>query len=92
MMRVNLLIEGRVQGVGFRWFAKELAHELGITGSVKNNYDSTVEINAQGDKTKVEQFVFRLYEGPNRFARVDNIRVRETETVEGEKEFEVVLL
>lgn len=92
MMRVNLVIEGRVQGVGFRWFAKELANNIGITGNVKNNNDSTVEINAQGDKTKVERFIFRLYEGPNRYAKVDNIRVRETDVVEDEKEFEVVLL
>ncbi|QSX07447.1 acylphosphatase [Alkalibacter rhizosphaerae] len=91
-MRVNLLIEGRVQGVGFRWFARELALELGLTGNVRNNADSTVEINAQGDQVPIERFIYYLYEGPNRFARVDHVRVREIEEVEAEKDFEVVLL
>lgn len=92
MMRVNLVIEGRVQGVGFRWFARELAQELGLTGDVRNNRDSTVEIHVQGEKVQIERFVYCLYEGPNRFTRVDNVRVREIHLVEGEKEFEVVLL
>lgn len=92
MMRVNLRIEGRVQGVGFRWFARELAHELGITGDVRNNDDSTVEINAQGDKVQIQRFIYCLYEGPNRFARVDHVRIREMDLVQDEKEFEVVLL
>lgn len=92
MIRVNLRIEGRVQGVGFRWFAKELAQDLGITGDVRNNDDSTVEINAQGEQVQVERFIYCLYEGPNRFARVDHVRIREIDVIEEEKDFEVVLL
>jgi acylphosphatase len=92
MKRVRLIVEGRVQGVGFRWFTKELAIRYGLTGDVKNNYDSTVEINAQGDEKALEEFIEKLYEGPNRFAKVENIRAREIETVEKEKDFEVILL
>ncbi|MBF7096946.1 acylphosphatase [Alkalibacter mobilis] len=92
MIRVNLIIEGRVQGVGFRWFAKELALKLDLSGNVKNNYDSTVEINVQGREIDIEKYIYRLYEGPNRFAEVENIRVREIPVVEGEKDFNVVLL
>ncbi|NTW70744.1 MAG: acylphosphatase [Eubacteriaceae bacterium] len=92
MKRLLLIVEGIVQGVGYRWFVKELAYQLKITGTVQNNYDSTVEIHAQGSEENLKTFIKNLYEGPNRFARVDNIRVEVLETEEGEKDFQVIFL
>jgi acylphosphatase len=65
-------ISGRVQGVGFRFFAERAAHQLGIRGYVKNCWDGTVEVYAIGDADSLEEFKRQLGEGP-RSARVSHI-------------------
>lgn len=66
------LISGRVQGVGFRFFAERVANQLGISGYVKNSWDGKVEVYAIGDETSLEEFKRHLAEGP-RSARVRGI-------------------
>ena len=60
---------GRVQGVGFRFTAKNLAQSLGLTGWVENEYDGTVLMEIQGR----EQLIFELMKGLNRsnFIQID---------------------
>lgn len=58
------VIGGRVQGVGFRYFAKNSAEELNLTGWVRNLDDGTVEILAIGPIPALEQFMQRLKIGP----------------------------
>jgi acylphosphatase len=65
-------ISGRVQGVGYRFFAERVANQLGITGYVKNCWDDTVEVYAIGDEVSLEEFKRHLAEGP-RSARVTSI-------------------
>ena len=65
-------ISGRVQGVGYRFFAERVANQLGITGYVKNCWDDTVEVYAIGDEVSLEEFKRHLAEGP-RSARVTGI-------------------
>lgn len=65
-------ISGRVQGVGFRFFAERVANQLGIRGYVKNCWDGTVEVYAIGDAHSLEEFKRHLAEGP-RSARVNSI-------------------
>ena len=60
----KFVISGRVQGVGYRFFAERWAGQLGISGSVKNLWDGTVEVYAIGDAVSLEQFKVRLAEGP----------------------------
>jgi len=74
----KFVISGRVQGVGYRFFAEEWAEQLGLAGYVKNLWDGTVEVYAIGDADTLEQFKLRLAEGP-RMARVTG--VSETEAV-----------
>jgi acylphosphatase len=62
--RISLEVRGRVQGVGFRWFAKERADELGITGWVRNQPDGTVSIEAQGPSPVIAQFTEEIRQGP----------------------------
>jgi acylphosphatase len=57
-------ISGRVQGVGFRYFAKRAARELGLCGYVKNCPDHTVEAYATGDARSLDEFRLRLSRGP----------------------------
>ena len=64
MRRVRLLISGRVQGVGYRWFAREQARELGIRGWVRNLPDGNVEVAAEADAEPLARFVDRLRSGP----------------------------
>ena len=65
-------ISGRVQGVGFRYFAERVAGQLGIRGYVKNRWDGKVEVYAIGDEYSLEEFKRHLAEGP-RSARVSGI-------------------
>ncbi|HUV04007.1 MAG TPA: acylphosphatase [Armatimonadota bacterium] len=62
--RFSARIYGRVQGVGFRFFAREVADELGVVGYVRNIADGGVEVVAEGDETLLEEFVDLLKAGP----------------------------
>ncbi len=64
MRAVRLVLRGRVQGVGFRWFTRHAARELGIAGRVRNLPDGAVEVHAAADPETLAQFVERLREGP----------------------------
>lgn len=66
------MILGRVQGVGFRFFAERWARQLGICGYVKNLWDGNVEVYAIGNPTTLEEFKGQLAQGP-RSARVTSI-------------------
>lgn len=57
-------IEGRVQGVGFRWFVERAADELGVAGYVKNLYDGSVEVYAIGSEEQLDTLRQQLYRGP----------------------------
>ena len=63
-LRLDLVIEGRVQGVGYRYFAKIKAESLCIKGSVKNMRDGTVFLTAQGEKESMANFVRWCHKGP----------------------------
>jgi acylphosphatase len=63
-MRIHVLVRGRVQGVGFRWFVREAARELGVAGWVRNRPDGTVEVAAEGTATMLERLREELRNGP----------------------------
>lgn len=62
--RLHAIVEGRVQGVGFRAFAIRKAEELGVTGWVRNRWDGSVEVIAEGERTMLDKFVAALFVGP----------------------------
>lgn len=66
------IIGGRVQGVGFRWFALRQAEELGITGWVRNLPDGRVEVAGRGAGPALGQFDEALRRGP-RFSHVERV-------------------
>jgi acylphosphatase len=61
---LHALVRGRVQGVGFRWFVRERARELGVSGWVRNRVDGSVEVEAAGEAASLEQFRRWLSKGP----------------------------
>lgn len=73
---MKIIIEGRVQGVGYRYFVLAEAKRMGLLGTVRNLYDGNVEVVAQGDDEALERFKAALKEGP-RMGFVRNIRVAE---------------
>jgi acylphosphatase len=57
-------IGGRVQGVGFRFFAQRAAAELGLTGYTRNLDDGRVEVYAMGSEKQLSDLAARLHHGP----------------------------
>jgi acylphosphatase len=74
--RVSIIVEGQVQGVGFRAATAHAAAEHGIEGWVANRTDGSVEIEAQGGELPLAQFIAWCHRGP-RWARVDTVVVDE---------------
>ncbi|NOZ13934.1 MAG: acylphosphatase [Acidobacteria bacterium] len=72
MKRVHLIVHGRVQGVGFRWFTSTIAGRHNIHGFVRNLMDNTVEIDAEGPEERLQLFLTDIQAGP-RFGYVDYI-------------------
>jgi len=58
------IIKGRVQGVGYRVFAREAALRHGVNGWVRNRRDGTVEIHAEATELVLTEFLTELYRGP----------------------------
>lgn len=73
-MRLHAIVEGRVQGVGFRYFVLEMAQLFGLTGWVRNRWDETVEVAAEGDREVLEKLLAALQRGP-RSAYVSGVKV-----------------
>ncbi|HRW62209.1 MAG TPA: acylphosphatase [Bacteroidales bacterium] len=69
---VRLNIYGKVQGVGFRYSALQKAHDLGITGFVKNRSDGSVYIEAEAEPEILEQFIIWCKQGPT-WSTIDHI-------------------
>jgi acylphosphatase len=62
--RLHTVIEGRVQGVGFRYFVLNKAQQLNITGWVRNTAEGDVEVLAEGDRDELEELLLALRKGP----------------------------
>ncbi len=60
----HAVVTGRVQGVGFRYSAVRQARALGLTGTVSNRYDGSVEVEAEGPLRALERFLEWLHRGP----------------------------
>ena len=62
-VRVVAVVSGHVQGVGYRWFVRELAHGAGLSGSATNLPDGRVEVDVEGPEDDVAALVDAL-DGP----------------------------
>lgn len=73
-VRAHLLVDGIVQGVGYRYFALRKANIYGLKGFVKNLIDGRVEVVVEGERGLVDEFVKDLRRGPIS-AHVTDIRI-----------------
>jgi acylphosphatase len=71
---VNITVTGRVQGVGFRYFARSEAFHLGIKGLVRNMPDGSVYIEAEGESDSIDKFIAWCKEGPPH-AHIENVSI-----------------
>ena len=62
--RVQARISGRVQGVGFRYYAVHVAQGLGLVGTVRNAVDGGVEAVAEGEEAQLHELLVALHRGP----------------------------
>ena len=64
LSRLHATVEGRVQGVSFRYFVSEQAHFLGVLGWVRNRMDGRVEVMAEAPRSQLELLLQELHKGP----------------------------
>lgn len=70
--RLRAVVQGRVQGVGFRYFAMERARELRLVGLCRNLSNGDVEVIAEGEEGPLEALLVALHQGP-RAAHVEEV-------------------
>jgi acylphosphatase len=88
MLKVRILVTGRVQGVYFRMFTQNKAKQFGIKGYARNLPDGRVEIIAEADHGSIEQLIKWCHKGPVT-ARVDHVEMTELEPDEVLTSFEI---
>ena len=87
---VRVLVSGRVQGVGFRYFTYETALQFGITGWVRNRPDRRVEILASGTEENLKRFLHEIHKGPSA-SQVDSVEVSDAPPIREYPSFEIKL-
>ena len=85
---LNIKIVGMVQGVSFRYAAKEKAEELGIKGFACNDPDGSVYIEVEGEEDMLKQFIAWCHQGPS-LAKVEKVEIHESQ-LRDFKEFLVI--
>lgn len=88
MKTVHVIVEGRVQGVGFRDYTHRQAYQLNLSGWVRNNRDGTVEAVFKGEEKDVQSMLNWLWQG-SPHSRVDNVRTSDISTEEDFSTFQV---
>ena len=88
MKRYQIIFKGRVQGVGFRFQVKALADKIGLTGTVRNLYDQSVEVYIQGEENELLEFFKGL--DSIHFARIDEKYIEEMLDLDNENDFRIV--
>ena len=87
-IRVEFIVSGLVQGVGFRYYIYHNAVSLGLRGFTRNLWDGTVYAIAEGSKQAVEQLHNHLKSGPM-MAHVESIQVEYNNATNEFEEFEI---
>jgi len=87
MRKVRITVDGRVQGVGFRYTTKMIADELGVTGLARNEWDGSVLIEAVGEQAAIEEFIQKIKESPSPYGRVNEFQIEDDPEIKVRKNF-----
>ena len=85
LMRRHLIFSGLVQGVGFRWRARQAANAAGCTGWVRNDAIGTVSMELQGTEARIDRVLQTLARAP--WIRIEDIHSRAIPVESGERGF-----
>lgn len=88
MIRYFLVVDGRVQGVGFRFFAQCNAITYSLTGLARNMNNGMVEMEVQGSEENIQKFISAIRKG-NTFIRVDDFSMKKIDVVNSDKKFKI---
>lgn len=89
MLRYNILVKGKVQGIGFRYFVQLMAKQMNLTGWVKNLDNGSVQMEIQNSTCDIEIILEKLKTG-NKFSKVNEIQYEIIEEVPNEKSFKIL--
>ncbi|WP_027410744.1 acylphosphatase [Anoxybacillus tepidamans] len=89
MRRLRVIVHGRVQGVGFRYYVQHEALKWDVTGWVKNNEDGTVELEVQGSDERLQMFLDKIHQGPP-FAKVAKLETEYIAPILNEGKFRII--
>jgi acylphosphatase len=86
MIRRHIVFTGWVQGVGFRWRARNAASLYGCTGWVRNEWDGSVTMEIQGEEAQIDQVLQTIAQ--SRYIHIDGIDSRVIPTLPQERSFQ----
>lgn len=89
MKKIRMNVQGRVQGVGFRYMTKRVADDLDIKGTVCNEDDGSVSIEAIGTNEAMAIFIQKVKKSPSPMGRVTYVEIQEDSLMEIYKKFSV---
>jgi acylphosphatase len=88
-IRAHIVASGLVQGIGYRYFISSRAVRFGLLGYVKNIYSGEVEIEIEGDRSLIEEFIIEVKVGP-RAAQIKNLKIEWLPCTQAYKSFEIL--
>lgn len=88
MLRYYIVVDGRVQGVGFRYYCQMNATNLNLTGWVRNMSNGMVEIEVQGTEHTLAKFISLISKG-NYFIKVTSVSKKEIPLIDSETKFKI---
>jgi acylphosphatase len=88
MIQLRIIVSGKVQGVGYRYFSQMKAVQYGVKGWAKNLPDGSVEIIALGSNDQLEPFIEDLRKG-NPFSKINNMEITEMDQMDPFQSFTI---
>ncbi|WP_119326004.1 acylphosphatase [Companilactobacillus musae] len=90
MKHLSINVDGLVQGVGFRYSTFQVAQDLGVTGTVQNELDGSVSIEAEGEQKTLYIFLNRVKSSPSPFGKVTKMDYNFSDDLQHYKKFTVI--
>jgi len=84
----HIVVHGRVQGVGFRYFVQNVGERLGLGGNVRNCDDGSVEIVVEGDLRSLAAFIKEIEKGPS-MARITRVEIQDMSATGNYSSFQI---